>query len=345
MKAAFIGACLLTFVALGCPPASGQETTAAGDVRQSEARVPLAQAAVAFDVAGREAIHGRLRTQTLSGTPEAPARNTRIVLENRSQFFLTYVSGWATFYDSDGVRCGEGLWKLEAFAPLEQVEVDTPGLRLTCTPSTWRVVATTMLTRTGDVAKPPAGTPAPAETGLTTNPAATPGTSATTEAPVRNTRIVIENRSPVFYNYAAGWATFYGEDGVRCGEGLWKLEAFAPREQVEVDTPGLRLTCAPATWRIVATTLLTRTGDVAKPREQTAPPPAETGSATGSAQSAATGEAAATPAPAATSGGAAASTPPLEINVNGRTIPIQLGNPLEIVVGRERVRIVVQQAP
>jgi hypothetical protein len=125
------------------------------------------------------------------------------------------------------VRCGEGLWKLEAFAPLEQVEVDTPGLRLTCTPSTWRVVATTMLTRTGDVAKPPAGTPAPAETGLTTNPAATPGATATTESP----------------------------------------------------------------------------------------------SAT------------------------AAAAPPLEINVNGKTIPIQLGNPLEIQVGKERVRIVVQPAP
>ncbi len=166
--------------------------------------------------------------------------------------------------------------------------------------------------------------------------------AGTPEAPVRNTRIVVENRSRVFYNYAAGWATFYGEDGVRCGEGLWKLEAFAPREQVEVDTPGLRLTCTPATWRIVATTLLTRTGDVAKPSEQTAPPPAETGSATGSAQSAATGE---TAAPASTTGAAAVATPPLEINVNGKTIPIQLGNPLEIVVGKERVRIVVQQAP
>lgn len=152
----------------------------------------------------------------------------------------------------------------------------------------------------------------------------------TPEAPVRNTRVVVENRSPVFYNYAAGWATFYGEDGVRCGEGLWKLEAFAPREQVEVDTPGLRLTCTPATWRLVATTLLTRTGDVAKPREQTAPPPAEPGTTPPAA------EPAATTAPA---------TPPLEINVNGKTIPIQLGNPLEILVGKERVRIVVQQAP
>ena len=157
--------------------------------------------------------------------------------------------------------------------------------------------------------------------------------AGTTDAPVRNTRIVVENRSPVFYNYVSGWATFYGEDGVRCGEGLWKLEAFAPREQVEVDTPGLRLTCTPATWRIVATTLLTRTGDVAKPREQTAPPPAEPGSAPPADPAA----------PATTT--AAPATPPLEINVNGKTIPLQLGNPLEVVVGRERVRIIVQQAP
>ena len=202
-------------------------TTTSGDVRPSETRVPLAQAAVAYDVEGHEALGGRLRTQALAGTPDAPVRDTRLVVENRSQ---------------------------------------------------------------------------------------------------------------VFYNYVAGWATFYGEDGVRCGEGLWKLEALAPSEQVEVDTPGLRLTCTPSTWRIVATTLLTRTGDVAKPREQAAPPPAETGGGAAAAAPAA--------ASASTTGAAApAGVPPLEINVNGKTIPIQLGNPLEIQVGKERVRIVVQQAP
>jgi len=161
--------------------------------------------------------------------------------------------------------------------------------------------------------------------------------AGTADAPVRNTRIVVENRSPVFYNYVAGWATFYGEDGVRCGEGLWKLEALAPQEQVEVDTPGLRLTCTPATWRIVATTLLTRTGDVAKPRQQTTPPPAETGGGQPGAAAPPPADAGAAPATTA--------TPPLEINVNGKTIPLQLGNPLEILVGKERVRIVVQQAP
>lgn len=156
--------------------------------------------------------------------------------------------------------------------------------------------------------------------------------AGTPDAPARNTRIVIRNRSPLFYNYAQGWATFYGEGGIRCGEGLWKLEAFAPDEQVEVDTPGLRLTCRPTTWRLVATTLLTRTTDVAKPNANAAPAaegsgaPAESMPATPATTPATTG-------------------PPLEINVNGKTIPIQLGNPLEVTVGKERVRIVVQAAP
>ena len=224
MRRVVRAALCLALCVWGAAAVRAQQQTAAStsDVRASEPHVPLAQAAVAYDVAGNEALGGRLRTQALVGS---------------------------------------------------------------------------------------------------------------TEAPVRNTRLVVENRSPVFYNYVAGWATFYGEDGVRCGEGLWKLEAFAPREQVEVDTPGLRLTCTPATWRIVATTLLTRTGDVAKPREQTAPPPAEPGA-----------PAVSTP-PAESSAPTPAAVPPLEINVNGKTIPLQLGNPLEVVVGKERVRIVVQQAP
>lgn len=218
--------------------AQTQQTAATtnGDVRPSEPRVPLAQPAVAFDVAGHEALGGRLRTQSLAGTPDAPVRNVRVVIESRSQ---------------------------------------------------------------------------------------------------------------VFYNYVTGWATFYGEDGVRCGEGLWKIEALAPGEQAEVDTPGLRLTCTPATWRITAATLLTRTGDVAKPAEQAAPPPAETNAAPSSAAgtTGTGGAATATGAPSAAGANAPPNIPPLEINVNGKTIPVQLGNPLEIQVGKERVRIVVQAAP
>lgn len=171
--------------------------------------------------------------------------------------------------------------------------------------------------------------------------------AGTHDSPERNSRLVVENRSPVFYTYATGWVTFYGGDGVRCGEGAWKLEALAPGESAEVDTPGLRLTCTPATWRIVAANLLTRTTDAAKPADETAPPPAEQPATQATPQ---------TSPPSSPSNNLSSSesesssvalrvVPPLEINVNGKTIPIQLGNPLEIVVGRERVLIVVKPAP
>ena len=154
------------------------------------------------------------------------------------------------------------------------------------------------------------------------------------DAPERNTRIVIDNRGTVFYTYASGWATFYGGDNVRCGEGAWKVEALAPGESAEVDTPGLRLTCTPATWRIVAANLLTRTTDFAKPANESGAPPAETPPMTGTSTP---------PAPPATpSTDSHASLPPLEIVINGRVVPIQLGNPLEFVFGKERVRLVLQ---
>ena len=155
---------------------------------------------------------------------------------------------------------------------------------------------------------------------------ATTNIAASVDAPVRNVSLVVENRSPVFYNYASGWATFYDARGVRCGEGLWKVEAFAPAESAEVDTPGLRLTCAPASWRVVALNLLTRTTDIAKPGQ---PAPA------------AADPAAPTLPPAAP----AANAQRLEININGRTLPLQLNNPVEIVVGQERVQIVVREKP
>jgi hypothetical protein len=157
--------------------------------------------------------------------------------------------------------------------------------------------------------------------------------AGTQDAPARNVLVVLENRSPVFYNYVSGYATFYGADGVRCGEGLWKLEAFAPGEQAEVDTPGLRLTCTPTNWRLSALNLLTRTADIAKPAEPTQP---TTPGAT-EAQPAGT--------PLAASGSMPATLPRLEININGKTLPLQLDNPLDIVVGKERVIIVVRPAP
>ncbi|MDQ3754013.1 MAG: hypothetical protein M3371_04705 [Acidobacteriota bacterium] len=142
--------------------------------------------------------------------------------------------------------------------------------------------------------------------------------AATLDAPVRNIQMVVTNRSSFFYNYATGWATFYDASGVRCGAGLWKTVAFTPNESVEVDTPGLRLTCTPATWRVSASNLLTATRDVSQPEQPAAPPQGTN---------------------------RAASLPRLEININGKTLPLQLGNPLKIVVGRERVQIVVTPAP
>ena len=133
------------------------ETRAAG----AEPRVALTEAATAFDAAGRVALGGRLRTTALAGTQDAPARNVLVAIENRSQYFYNYVSGSATFYDTGGVRCGEGMWKVGTLAVGEVAEVDTPGLRLTCTPATWRIVAINLLTRSTDTAKPDAGTPTP----------------------------------------------------------------------------------------------------------------------------------------------------------------------------------------
>ncbi len=219
-------------------PQTGAAQTAdtSAGVRPGETRVPLPQVAVAYDAAGRETLAGRLRTQALAGTPEAPVRNTRIVIENRSALFYNYAAGWATFYDAEGVRCGEGLWKLEAFAPNESVEVDTPGLRVTCTPATWRIVATTLLTRTTDTAKPEQGLPAPAEGSINSST----GAGATTTGE-NGTQIVTTSTPPV--------------------------------------TPNVTL------------------------------------------------------------------CPPLEVNINGKTLPIQFGNPLEVKVGKERVRIILQPVP
>ncbi len=162
--------------------------------------------------------------------------------------------------------------------------------------------------------------------------------AGTADAPVRNVAVVVENRSAFFYNYVSGYATFYAADGVRCGEGLWKLEAFAPGEQAEVDTPGLRLTCTPTTWRLAALNLLTRTADVAKPAEPASAPASNAAPAN-------------TPPPAPTSTPPPASAPAagtaqrLEININGKTLPLQFDNPIDILVGKERVVIVVRPAP
>src|ERR1043165_2892628 len=136
--------------------------------QSTEQRAALTDAATGLDAKGAPAIEARLLTQMLNGTDESPVTNVKIALKNVTPIFYAYVSGWATFYDANATRCGEGIFKLDALAPQESAEVDTPGLRLRCSPATWRVVATNLVTRTVDIAKPvetqvPPTEPTPAE--------------------------------------------------------------------------------------------------------------------------------------------------------------------------------------
>jgi hypothetical protein len=142
----------VALVACGFVVARAQEATTVQQ-RPVEQPVAIAQKAVALDSAGREALTASLLTTTLQGTPEAPIKNIRFVIENRSASFYTYVSGTVTFYKEGGIRCGEGLFALNALAPGESAEVDTPGLRLECAPASWRIVAANLMTRAADAAQ------------------------------------------------------------------------------------------------------------------------------------------------------------------------------------------------
>jgi len=131
--------------------------------QSNEQRVALAGTALAMDAKSVPALEARLLTQVLNGSDDSPVTNVKIAIKNITPNFYTYVSGWATFYDANATRCGEGLFKLDALAPQESAEVDTPGLRLRCSPAQWRVVATNLMTRTVDVAKPAEVAPTQAE--------------------------------------------------------------------------------------------------------------------------------------------------------------------------------------
>ena len=119
-----------------------------------EQRAALSEAAVALDARSAPALEARLLTQVLNGAEDSPVTNIKLSVKNTTANFYTYVSGWATFYDANSMRCGEGLFKIDALAPQESAEADTPGLRLRCSPQSWRVVATNLMTRTVDIAKP-----------------------------------------------------------------------------------------------------------------------------------------------------------------------------------------------
>src|SRR5881394_4513479 len=129
----------------------------------NEERVAIASAATAMDAKSAPALEARLLTQVLNGSDDSPVTNVKIAIKNITPNFYSYVSGWATFYDANATRCGEGVFKLDALAPQESAEVDTPGLRVRCTPTQWRVVATNLMTRTVDIAKPDLVAPNPPE--------------------------------------------------------------------------------------------------------------------------------------------------------------------------------------
>jgi hypothetical protein len=152
---------VLTLVAFGAIAVAAQQG--------AEQRASLNEPAAGFDAKGAPAIEAKLLTTVLNGSDDSPVTNVRLVVKNASPDFYTYVTGWATFYDSSAVRCGEGLFKVDALAAGESSQVDTPGLRLRCTPASWRIVATNLLTRKADTAKelvappPPVPEPAPME--------------------------------------------------------------------------------------------------------------------------------------------------------------------------------------
>ena len=109
--------------------------------------VSLNEVAVALDANGAAALQATLRTTVLSGAPDAPVTNVRMIVKNTSTTAYAFVSGSVTFYDAAGVRCGEGVFKADALAPDESFETDTPGLRIRCEAASWRVVATNLLLR------------------------------------------------------------------------------------------------------------------------------------------------------------------------------------------------------
>ena len=117
----------------------------------AERHVALTETAIALDAAGASALEGSLRTSALNGTPDSPVTNIRMVVKNSGAVAYAFASGLVTFYDAAGVRCGEGLFKADALAVGEAFETDTPGIRIRCSPATWRIIATNLLPRVAPV--------------------------------------------------------------------------------------------------------------------------------------------------------------------------------------------------
>lgn len=130
------------------------------------------------------------------------------------------------------------------------------------------------------------------------------------DAPVTNIRLVVKNVGPISYGYVSGLVTFYDSSQIRCGEGVFKADVLALGESFETDTPGIRIRCSAASWRIVATNLL--------PRVSPGPASVET---------------------------TAIKQSNFLISVDGEEHPIQLDKPMVLNVGERRRTIVVRRSP
>jgi hypothetical protein len=143
MKVILVGAVFL----MSCITVVAQETT----VGSSERRVALSEKAVALDAAGAPILEATLKTTALNGSEDSPVTNISMVVRNSSGVPYVFVSGLVTFYDGSGVRCGEGVFKSEALSVDEAFETDTPGIRIRCAPSTWRIVANNLIPRVAPI--------------------------------------------------------------------------------------------------------------------------------------------------------------------------------------------------
>ena len=138
MKIIFVG----FWIMASCFLVSAQQGAAL-----AERRVSLTESAVALDGNGSIALEASLRTTALNGAVDSPVTNVRFIIKNSSGLAYAFVTGLVTFYDGTGVRCGEGMFKAGALAADESFEADAPGIRIRCSPATWRIVATSLLPR------------------------------------------------------------------------------------------------------------------------------------------------------------------------------------------------------
>jgi len=139
----------LLLILLPVAVVNAQETSTA-----NEKRVSTSESAVAVDATGAGVLEAKLLTTSINGAPDTPVTNTRIVVRNISPIAFSFISGIATFYDGNGVRCGEGVFKADVLAPNESFETDTPGVRIHCAASSWRIVATNLIPRVAPSSTP-----------------------------------------------------------------------------------------------------------------------------------------------------------------------------------------------